>query len=82
VVGVPDRKYGEAVCACIRLRPGAAAGEEEIRDFCRHRIAHFKVPRYVRFVEDFPLTVSGKVQKYLIRERMRAELDLSGETHG
>jgi fatty-acyl-CoA synthase len=81
VVGVPDAKYGEAVCACIRLRAGTSASEEEIREFCRDQIAHYKVPRYVRFVDAFPLTISGKVQKYLIREQMRAELKLKGEAH-
>jgi len=81
VVGVPDHKYGEAVCACIRLRDGAAATEEEIREFCREQIAHYKVPRYVRFVDSFPLTISGKVQKYLIREHMRVELQLTEEAH-
>ncbi len=81
VVGVPDHKYGEAVCACIRLREGATATEEEIREFCRGQIAHYKVPRYVRFVDSFPLTISGKVQKYLIREHMRVELHLSEEAH-
>ena len=77
VVGVPDAKYGEAVCACIRLRDGAIVTEEEIREFCRGQMAHYKVPRYVRFVDDFPLTISGKVQKYLMRERLRADLGLA-----
>jgi fatty-acyl-CoA synthase len=81
VVGVPDPKYGEEVCACIRLRSGMTASEDEIREFCRNRIAHYKVPRYVRFVESFPLTISGKVQKYLIREHMRTELKLTEEPH-
>jgi fatty-acyl-CoA synthase len=81
VVGVPDAKYGEAVCACIRLRDGAQATEDEIREFCRERIAHYKVPRYVRFVESFPLTISGKIKKYLIREQMRAELNLELDAH-
>ena len=81
VVGVPDPKYGEEVCACIRLRSGMMASEDEIREFCRNRIAHYKVPRYVRFVESFPLTISGKVQKYLIREHMRTELKLTEEAH-
>jgi len=81
VVGVPDPKYGEEVCACIRLRADMTASEEEIREFCRNRIAHYKVPRYVRFVESFPLTISGKVQKYLIREHMRTELKLTEEAH-
>jgi len=81
VVGVPDAKYGEAVCACIRLRGGMSATEEDIVEFCREQIAHYKVPRYVRFVESFPLTISGKVQKYLIREQLRAELGLADEEH-
>ena len=81
VVGVPDHKYGEEVCACIRLRDGTRATEDEIRDFCRGQIAHYKVPRYVRFVDSFPMTVTGKVQKYLIREQARAALKLSEEAH-
>jgi fatty-acyl-CoA synthase len=81
VVGVPDAKYGEAVCACIRLRGGMIATEEDIVEFCREQIAHYKVPRYVRFVESFPLTISGKVQKYLIREQLRAELGLADNEH-
>ena len=82
VVGVPDPKFGEAVCAWIRLRDGMSAAEEEIREFCRERIAHYKVPRYVRFVDSFPLTISGKVQKFVIREQMRADLNLSEDEHG
>jgi fatty-acyl-CoA synthase len=81
VVGVPDAKYGEAVCACIQLRGGMSVTEEEIREFCREQIAHYKVPRYVRFVDNFPLTISGKVQKYLIREHLCAELNLTEERH-
>jgi fatty-acyl-CoA synthase len=81
VVGVPDAKFGEAVCACIRLREGHTATEEEIREFCRGRIAHYKVPRFVRFLDSFPLTISGKVQKYLIREHLRTELRLTEEAH-
>jgi len=81
VVGVPDARYGEAVCACIRLRDGMTATEDEIREFCRDQIAHYKVPRYVRFLDSFPLTISGKVQKYLIREHLRRELNLEEEAH-
>ncbi|MGC2031194.1 MAG: AMP-binding protein [Steroidobacteraceae bacterium] len=76
VVGVPDAKYGEAVCACIRLRSGMTVTEDEIREFCRGQIAHYKLPRHVRFVDSFPLTVSGKIQKYLIRETLCSELNL------
>ncbi|WP_343519255.1 AMP-binding protein [Sphingomonas sp.] len=74
VVGVPDERMGEEVCAWVRLRAGAEADAEAIRAFCREQIAHFKVPRYVRIVDSFPTTVTGKVQKYLIRQAMIAEL--------
>jgi fatty-acyl-CoA synthase len=76
VVGVPDPRMGEELCACVRLGADQICTEDEIRDFCRDRIAHYKVPRYVRFVEDFPMTVSGKVQKFVIREQMIRELGL------
>jgi fatty-acyl-CoA synthase len=81
VVGIPDAKYGEIVCACIRLRAGMTATEEDIREFCRGQIAHYKVPRYVRFMDSFPLTISGKVQKYLIREQLRTEFNVIEEAH-
>ncbi|WP_332877633.1 AMP-binding protein [Massilia sp. S19_KUP03_FR1] len=68
-VGVPDKKYGEELCACIVLRPGAQVTAQDIRAFCDGQIAHYKIPRYVRFVEAFPMTVTGKVQKYLLREQ-------------
>jgi fatty-acyl-CoA synthase len=68
IVGLPDARLGETLLAWVRLKPGETAAEEEIREFCRGRIAHFKVPQYVRFVEEFPLTVTGKVQKFRIRE--------------
>jgi len=74
VIGVPDLRYGEEVCAWIKLRPGETATEDEIRAFCEGKIAHFKIPRYVRFVEAFPMTVTGKVQKFVMRERMIEEL--------
>jgi fatty-acyl-CoA synthase len=74
VFGVPDNRFGEELCAWIRRRPGFAATEEEIRAFCRGRITHFKIPRYVRFVETFPMTVTGKVQKFVMREIMAKEL--------
>ena len=76
VVGVPDEKYGEELCAWIILRENTPATAEEIREFCRGQISHHKVPRYIRFVDSFPMTVTGKVQKYLIREAMTAELGL------
>jgi len=67
VVGVPDEKLGETVAAWIKLKTGESAAEDEIREFCRGKIAHFKIPQYVRFVEAFPMTVTGKIQKYVIR---------------
>ncbi len=79
VVGVPSRKYGEEVCACVRLRPGTSATPEEIIDFCKGRIARFKVPKYVSFVDDFPKTASGKIQKYKLREAMAKYFALEGE---
>jgi len=68
VVGLPDRKCGEAVLAWIRLKAGATATEEEIRQFCEGKIAHFKIPEFIRFVDAFPMTVTGKIQKFRIRE--------------
>jgi len=79
VVGLPDKRYGEELCAWIRLVPGATADEAEIRAFCTGQIAHQKIPRYVRFVDEFPMTVTGKVQKFLIREKMIEELGLTIE---
>ena len=70
VIGVPDEKYGEELCAWIRLRAGATADEQAIRDFCEGEIAHYKIPRLIRFVEDFPMTITGKVQKFRMRQTM------------
>ncbi|MFP6773097.1 MAG: AMP-binding protein [Alphaproteobacteria bacterium] len=76
VVGVPDEKYGEELCAWIILREGQAVDETEIKGFCRGQIAHFKIPRYIKFVDEFPMTVTGKVQKFVMRETMIEELQL------
>jgi fatty-acyl-CoA synthase len=76
VFGVPDPKYGEEVAAWIVLKSGQQSSLEEIRDFCREQIAHYKVPRYVRFVDEMPMTITGKVQKFVMRERMIDELKL------
>jgi len=76
VIGVPDQKYGEEVCAWVILKPGVPATEDGIRVYCKGRIAHYKVPRYVRFVEEFPVTITGKIQKFRIREIMESELGL------
>jgi fatty-acyl-CoA synthase len=77
VFGVPDAKYGEEVCAWIVPRPGSAPSEDEIREFCRGQIAHYKVPRYVRVVFELPMTVTGKPQKFIMRDKMIAELGLA-----
>jgi fatty-acyl-CoA synthase len=76
VIGVPDEKYGEEIMAWVKLRGGQAATEDEIRDYCRGKIAHYKIPRYVRFVDAFPMTVTGKVQKFLMREESVKALGL------
>jgi fatty-acyl-CoA synthase len=76
VVGVPDIKYGEELCAWIILRPGAQLDEAAVRAFCQGQIAHYKVPRYIRFVDAFPMTVTGKIQKFKMREMMKQELHL------
>ncbi|WP_137890365.1 AMP-binding protein [Ramlibacter sp. 2FC] len=78
VFGVPDKKYGEEICAWIVLKPGEQATEEDIRAFCRNQIAHYKIPRYVRFVTEMPMTITGKVQKFVMRELMVKELNLLG----
>ena len=75
VFGVPDRKMGEEVCAWIQLKDGETATEDEIRDYCQGQISHFKIPRYVRFVTEFPMTVTGKVRKIDMRAMMQQELD-------
>jgi fatty-acyl-CoA synthase len=77
VVGVPDDKYGEELCAWIVAKDGHTLTPDEVQAFCRGQIAHYKIPRYVRCVESFPTTVTGKIQKYLIRETMIRELRLS-----
>ncbi|WP_371765621.1 AMP-binding protein [Massilia sp.] len=78
-VGVPDPKYGEELCACIILRPGMEADADEIRAFCSGQIAYYKIPRYVRFVSAFPMTVTGKIQKYVLREQITSDLGLALE---
>jgi fatty-acyl-CoA synthase len=79
VFGIPDHRYGEVVCAWIKLKSGARCDAETVRAFCRDQIAHFKVPQHVRFVEQFPMTVTGKIQKFVMREQMIAELQLREE---
>ncbi|MDW3214849.1 MAG: AMP-binding protein [Ilumatobacteraceae bacterium] len=76
VIGVPDVKYGEELMAWVKLVPGGTATPDELREFCRGKIAHFKIPRYVKLVEEFPMTVTGKVRKVEMRESSIAELGL------
>ena len=76
VIGVPDERFGEEVMAWVMLKPGESTDPEEIREFCRGRIAHFKVPRYVKVTEEFPMTVTGKIQKFRMREMAVEELGL------
>lgn len=77
VFGVPDKKFGEQVAAWVKLRDGESASEDQIRDYCREQIAHYKVPAYIRFVDDFPMTVTGKIQKFVMRDVMVEELGLT-----
>ena len=74
VFGVPDEKMGEEVCVWIQLKDGQSATDQEIRKFCEGQITHFKIPRYIRFVKEFPMTVTGKIRKIEMRETMSAEL--------
>ncbi|HEX5444265.1 MAG TPA: AMP-binding protein [Pirellulales bacterium] len=76
VFGVPDLKFVEELCAWIKLKAGASVSEDELRSYCRARLAHYKVPRYIRLVSEFPQTVTGKIQKFKMREAMIAELGL------
>ncbi|ENO75088.1 AMP-binding protein [Thauera sp. 63] len=76
VVGVPDQKYGEELCAWIILREEGSIGEDDVRAFCQGQIAHYKIPRYIQFVDSFPMTVTGKIQKFLIRQKMKETLGL------
>jgi len=80
VVGVPDEKFGEEIAACIKLSDSEQATQDEIRQFCRGKLAHYKIPRYVHFVDEFPMTVTGKVQKFLLREQLAEELERASGT--
>jgi fatty-acyl-CoA synthase len=77
VFGVPDSKFGEELCAWIRVRPGELLTEDEVRAFCRDQIAYYKIPRHIRFVNEFPMTVTGKIQKFIMRAKMREELQVA-----
>jgi fatty-acyl-CoA synthase len=71
---VPDEKYGEELCAWIKLRGNAELTDDAIREFCKEQIAHYKIPRHIKFVDEFPMTVTGKVQKFKMREQMEQEI--------
>jgi fatty-acyl-CoA synthase len=77
VVGLPDQKYGEELCAWVIVKPGQTLDEDAVRAFCKGQIAHYKVPRYIRFVDAFPMTVTGKIQKFKIRDAMKDQLGLA-----
>ncbi len=79
VFGVADRKFGEELCAWLILRSGETLSEDEVRDFCRGQIAHHKIPRYIEFVEEFPMTVTGKVQKFIMRRKVEERFGLEAE---
>jgi fatty-acyl-CoA synthase len=76
VIGVPDERYGEEIMAWVQLREGAGSSGDDLKHFCRDKIAHYKVPRYVKFVDEFPMTITGKVQKFKMREMAIEELGL------
>jgi fatty-acyl-CoA synthase len=76
VIGVPDTKYGEELMAWVKVREGATLTEDDLKEFCKGRIAHYKVPRYVKFADEFPMTVTGKIQKFKMRETAVEELGL------
>lgn len=76
VIGVPDPKYSEEILAWINVKPGEQITEEELKEYCKGQIAHYKIPRYFKFVDSFPMTVTGKVQKFLMRQQSTEELDL------
>ena len=80
VFGVPDERYGEELCAWVKIRAGESLTEDDVRAFCKGQIAHYKIPRHVRFVDEFPMTVTGKMQKFLMREQMVAELGINAVT--
>lgn len=73
---MPDQRFGEELCAWILLCEGMEADSEDIKEFCRGQIAHYKIPRYIKFVDEFPMTVTGKIQKFIMREQMITELAL------
>ena len=76
VIGVPDERFVEEVMAWVMLKPGETADDEEIREFCKGKIAHYRIPRYIKMATEFPMTVTGKIQKFKMREIAIDELGL------
>lgn len=76
VVGVPDKRMGEEICACVRLRRGHTMTDTELKEYCKNKIAHFKIPKYVEFMDEFPMTVTGKIQKNKLRDAITEKLKL------
>jgi fatty-acyl-CoA synthase len=77
VIGVPDEKYGEELCAWVKVREGQVITADDVRAFCKGQIAHYKVPRHIRFVDEFPMTITGKIQKYIMRQQTIEALSLT-----
>ena len=77
---MPDQRLGEELCAWIKLRTGETLTADDLKAFCQDQIAHYKVPRHIRFVDEFPMTVTGKMQKFIMREKMAAELGVTAAT--
>ncbi len=76
MVGVPDARYGEVLCACVVLKAGQSATPQELQAFAQGQIAHYKVPHYIEFVDAFPMTITGKIQKFVLRQAMVEKLGL------
>jgi len=76
VIGVPDEKFGEEICAWVKVAADCQLDEDELRAYCKEEIAHYKVPRYFKFVDEFPMTITGKIQKFMMRDVMKKELGL------
>jgi len=76
VVGVPDKRMGEELCVWIRLRAGSKLNEDDVKKYCKGKLSHFKIPRYIKFVSSFPTTVTGKIQKFVMRDEAAKELGL------
>jgi len=76
IFGIPDRRFGEVICAWIKLSQDGRLNEAELVSFCQQRIAHYKIPAHIRFVDRFPMTVTGKIQKFVMRQTMIEELEL------